>query len=261
MEETDPSLVMTPGEQEVTHPEPGFMGKLILLFSNPSQLFESLKRKSSWLLPPILLILISVIISLIVQPHIMQSVRQETITFLSSIPNLPDGTIEKTNEQFENAAKGGFAKNLLTGLLGGFFLRAVLFFMVVTIIFLAGTLFFGGTAKYIKVMSMYAWVLPIWVLGLLFDAPLMIIKEAHGISLSPAVLVTPDITNPLFFLLRNFNLFTIWAVIILGIGFSVIYGISRGKGIAVMLAVWCIWIVINSFIPYFNFYAYMTGLT
>jgi hypothetical protein len=232
-----------------------------MLYSNPTALFDSLKRKSSWLPPLILLILASVIIGLIVQPYVMQSYRRDTIAFLNNIPNLPEGTLEKANERLDSAAQNSFTANLGQALLTGVLMHTILFFIVVTVIFLAGAIFFGGTAKYIKVMSMYAWVAPIWILGLIISAPLMVIKQAHGLTLSPAVIMTHDITSPLFFLLNNLNLFTIWAVILLGIGLSVIYGVSRTKGIVTMLVIWGIWIVFSSFVPYVNFQAYMMGLT
>jgi hypothetical protein len=261
MDDVNPNATMNIGETAFLPAEPGFFEKLALIFSSPTTLFESLKRKSSWLLPLILLILVSIIIGLIVQPYVMQSVRRDTIAFLSGIPNLPDGTIERTTESLDAAAHNGFAKNLMSGVLNGLFIHGLFFFVVVTILFLVGAIFFGGTAKYIKVMSMYAWIMPIWTLGLIIAAPLMIIKRTHGLALSPAVMVTHDITSPIFFLLKNLNLFTIWAVILMGIGFSIIYGVSRAKGIVTMLILWGAWILVSSFIPFFNFWAYMTGLT
>jgi hypothetical protein len=261
MDDVNPNETINIGETTSIPDEPGFFEKLALLFSNPTALFESLKRKSSWLPPLILLILISIIIGLIVQPYIMQSVKRDTTAFLSSIPNLPEGTIDKTNESFDKAAQSGFAKNLLTGVLNGLLIHGLFFFIVVTVLFLVGAIFFGGTAKYIKVMSLYSWIMPIWVVGMIVAAPLMIAKGTYGISLSLAVMVVHDVTSPLFFLMKNLNLFTIWAVILLGIGFSIIYGVSRAKGVVIMLVLWGAWIFASSFIPFFNFWAFMTGLT
>jgi hypothetical protein len=242
--------------------EPSFFEKLKLLFFEPVKLFESLKRKSSWLPPLIALVLVSVILGMIAQPYIMPSIRESTVSYLSKIPNLPDGTIDKVTESFDKAQDNGFLKNLGTTLLGVVFIKAVLaFFFVVTIIFLVGSILFGGTAKYIKVMSLYAWIMPIWILGAIIVTPLMIAKQTFIVSLSPAMLIPYDPSSSLFYFLRNFSIFNIWAIIVLGIGFSVIYGISRTKGIIAIIAVWAIWIVINSFIPYLNFQVSMTGLT
>ncbi len=259
----DDANATTPTEsQAITTPlvEPGIVEKLTLLFTNPTKLFESLQRKTSWWTPLIAIILVSIVAGLIAQPYIMPTVRQDTMAYLSKIPNMPEEAIQKANEQFDESAKLG-PKNVIITIISAFIMRGIAFFIVVTAIFLVGSIFFGGVAKYPKVMSMYSWVFPIWIIGIIVTTPLMIIKGSHNISLSPAALVTPDPFSSVFYFLRNLSFFNIWAVIVIGIGFSVIYGISRTKGIVAMLILWAVWIVINSFIPYFNFQMALSGLT
>ncbi|HBC47643.1 MAG TPA: hypothetical protein DEO84_02170 [candidate division Zixibacteria bacterium] len=259
MEDPNAEMAMNmPGELPPV--EPGFGQKLILAFTNPIKLFESIQRQSSWLPPLIAIILVSIIAGLIAQPYIMPSVRQETMAYLSKIPNMPEDAIAKANEQFDKSSELT-AKGVAMTVVGSILMRTAAFFVVVTAIFLMGAIFFGGTAKYIKVMSMYAWVLPIWILGILIVTPLMIIKGSHAVSLSPAVIMPSDPFNSIYFFLKNLSFFNIWAVIVAGIGISVIYGITRAKGIIVMLILWGIWIVINSFIPFLNFQMAISGLT
>jgi hypothetical protein len=260
METQDQVMPQAPMGADVRPDESSFMEKLQLLFSSPTRLFESLKLKSSWLAPLILLFLITFIASMIAQPYIMPSVREDVMTLLQSNPDIPESAVQQAEESFANAEKRD-AKSIVLAFVGAAFMRALFFFVVVTVIFLIGTIIFGGTAKYGKVMSMYAWALPIWALGLVIVTPLMIIKGSHAVSLSPALLMPPDPLNPIYFLLNNFSLFNIWAVIVLGIGFSVMYGVSRAKGIITMIVIWSVWIAINSFVPFLNFQAWITGLT
>lgn len=251
---TIPESAMSPVE------EPGFLEKLKLLFSSPTALFQSLKRKSSWLPPLITLVVVSIAAGLIAYSDIMPSVQEDVLTYMRNTPGIPDQVIQQTEEQFDKF-EGLDAKAVGNALIGGVVMRALLFFVVVTVIFLIGTIFFGGVMKYAKVMSMYAWVLPIWALGLIIVTPLMIAKGSHSISLSPALLVAPDPTNSLFFLLSNLSIFNFWTIIVLGIGFSVMYGLSRARGITTMFILWGVWIVLNSFVPYLNFQAWISGLT
>jgi hypothetical protein len=181
------------------------------------------------------------------------------MTFLNSNPNIPQQAIQQAEESFEKAENRTLASIVLS-FLGAALMRGVFYFVVVTIIFLLGTVIFGGTSKYSRVMSMYAWVLPVWTLGLIVTAPLMIIKGSHSISLSLAVLIPPDPVNPVYFLLHNISLFNIWAVWLLGIGFSVMYGVSRTKGVVTMFLLWGVWVIANSFVPFLNFQAWITGL-
>jgi hypothetical protein len=258
----DPNAVTANDPQGSAIPidEPGLAEKMGMIFSNPLKLFESLERKPSWLPPLVAVILISIVAGLIAQPYIMPSVRQDTMAYLSKIPNMPDDAIQKANDQFDKSSQMS-AKNVMWTVVGATLVRVAAFFVVVTAIFLFGAIFFGGTAKYIKVMSMYAWVFPIWIVGIIITTPLMIIKGTHAVSLSPAALMTPDPFNSIYFLMKNISFFNIWAIIVTGIGFSVIYKVSRAKGIIVMLVLWGIWIVINSFIPFLNFQVSMSGLT
>ena len=57
------------------------------------------------------------------------------------------------------------------------------------------------------------------------------ITSAAGISLSPARFMDPDTSNPkLFAALLNLDLFTLWYVVVIGIGISVIAKVPRSKG-------------------------------
>jgi hypothetical protein len=248
-------------EETASVVEPGIAQKMLLLFSNPILLFESLRRQSSWLPPLIILILVSIAAGLIAQPYVMPSVREDVLYYLNNTPNIPEQAIQGAEERFDKAVEQGVAGSLPNILIGGIIMRSVLFFAVVTVIFLVGTIFYGGVTKYVKIMSLYSWVLPIWTLGVLIATPLMIIKNSHNISLSPALLTTPDPTSSTYFFLHNLGLFNIWAIIVLGIGFSVMYGLSRVKGLVTVIGLWMIWIVINSFVPYLNFQTWISGLT
>ena len=213
MDETNPTAAVNPHEEMAPITEPGFFGKLCLLYSNPLKLFESLQRKSSWLPPLIAIILVSIIAGLIAQPYILPSIRQDTLAYMSKIPNMPDEAIQKAGEGFDKSAEIN-PKNIIINILGATVMKAIAFFVAVTAIFLVGAIFFGGTAKYAKVMSMYAWVLPIWIVGIILTTPLMIIKGSHSVSLSLAVLIPPDPFNSLYFFLKNLSFFNIWAVIV-----------------------------------------------
>jgi hypothetical protein len=249
-----------PESAQVSTGEPGFLEKLTMVFSNPTKLFESLNRKSSWLAPLILIFVVSFLGSVLVQPYVMQSVRDDVMAYLNNTPNIPEQAIQQAEEGFDKAESRGFG-DIVQSFFVGALMRVLFFFIVVTVIFLVGVLAFGGTAKYARVMSLYSWALPVWTLGLIIVFPLMIAKGSHSVSLSLALLIPPNPTNPLFFLLHNLSLFNIWAVILLGIGFSVMYGVTRTKGIIAVAAIWVVWIALNSFVPFLNFQAWITGLT
>jgi hypothetical protein len=241
-------------------PEPGFWRKLQLLFLEPLKLFESLKRKSSWWQPLVLFVVIQLAAGFIAQSHILPSMKQDLMDYLSTIPNMPEDAIQKASDGFDEASNIT-AFSVIKNTLGAFLMRGIVFFVVTSLLFFIGSIIFGGTAKYIKVMSLYAWIYPIWALGAIIITPLMIVKESYKVSLSPALFTVADPSSSVYFLLRNFSIFNIWAIILLGLGFSVIYGVTKSKGLIAVFMLWAVWIAINSFTPYLNFQAALMGLS
>ena len=76
--------------------------------------------------------------------------------------------------------------------------------------------------------------------GALVKWPLVIAKETMmGITLGPAVLVADrGYLDPLFGFLSLFDIFTVWGVVLIVIGFEKIHGFARNKAIAVVVATW-----------------------
>ena len=245
---------------EVSAPALGFGGKLVNIFANPESTFNSLKEKPNWLAPFGLFLAIVFLTGLIATPYVMESIKRDTITFVNSFGNMPEEAMAKIEASFEDVDALSVG-NIVKSALGAILSRSIPMFIVVSIMYFVGTVVFGGTAKYKQLLAVYAWTLPIWALSALVHLPLKIAKESYDISLSLAVFSAPDPLSSIHFLLKNINIFNIWGVVVLGVGFATLYGFGKAKGIITLAVLWGMWVVFNSFVPFANFYMSIMGLT
>jgi hypothetical protein len=247
---------VTPAEKA---PTLGFWAKLGNIFVSPTNTFEAIKISPSWFTPLVIYILILFVVGIIAMPSTMDSIKTDTMTVYSAIPNMTEESLNQVQQQLEQQSEMSFS-NIARGT-PFLLIRFIPFFIVVSILFLFGTVFYGGDGKYKTIMSLVAWTYPIWALGAIVELPLKIIKHSHSASLSLAVLVPADPLNSTFYLLKNIGFFNIWAIAVLGLGFSTVYGFSKVKGLVTVFALWIVWVIINSQIPILNFYLSLLQLS
>jgi len=76
------------------------------------------------------------------------------------------------------------------------------------------------------------------IVGSLVKLPLMAAKNSMYVSFGLAALLpNKDFTSIVYWFLYFFDGFIIWSMIIAGIGYGVVFNISRGKGIAIAVIV------------------------
>jgi hypothetical protein len=89
------------------------------------------------------------------------------------------------------------------------------------------------------------------VIGTIVKFPIMVSKKTMMPELGPTLLL-PDLqpSDRLFkFLYTGFDVFTIWWMIVLILGLSVGYRVSRGKSVAVVVVLWALMSVFVMLIP------------
>jgi hypothetical protein len=101
-----------------------------------------------------------------------------------------------------------------------------------------GSFVMGGDSTFKKVWGVCLLGSLITMVGGIVKLPLIIAKGNMYVSFGLAALMPDkDFTSILYGVLFFFDAFMIWALIVTGIGFPVVFNISRGKGIAVSLII------------------------
>jgi len=128
---------------------------------------------------------------------------------------------------------------LKTALPSGFGGAATVF--VMGLVFLLFGKLAGGQGTFGQVIGVVFWSNVVSMgYASLIKWPLVVAKGSMlGVSLGPAVLVADrGVLDPLFGLLSMFDVFTVWGVVLLVLGFAQIHGFARNKAATVVVATW-----------------------
>ena len=213
--------------------------KIVGVFTNPGAVFENLRMHPDWLIPVLISLLITLAFSFLTQ-DIMLEFQKEAIYENTLIPEEYKDT---AIEQMEN--KTPMRRNLES--FGGSIVQIILVYLIGAAAFMVfGNFILGGKASYKQVFSMFSWAGLIGCLELLVKLPMMLAKGSVHVYTSLAVLMDlADKKTVLFQIMNAFDLFTIWKIIVWGLGMSVIYKFSKAKGYTASITLFVIFLAIS----------------
>lgn len=218
--------------------ELGFFERLINIFTNPRKTFESIDRNPTWIWPMVIIILLTAVTTQIMFPTIMQS-QLDNIRNNSDIPQEQLQMIER--QMTENVTM-----QRIFALGGQLIATPLVYLLLAAIYFFVGSVLLGGDTSYKKVLSMLSWSGCISIVATIVLMPLVMIKKSLNISLSPALFMSGDsVESKLYVFLSKLDFFTIWYLIVVAIGFSVIYKFGKAKAFIAVGFLWAIWIAIS----------------
>jgi hypothetical protein len=214
--------------------------RVIGIFTGPTKVFQYLKAKPDIWTP----VIIAVIISLFTSFLVYDIAINDQIVSYEKNDKLPDEQKERIIEELE-ASKEGPRKIIYTTVFP--VLAVFLIFVLVSAIFLfIGNVLLGGKARFKQVLSAYGYsYLILALLATIVKLPLWLSKQTMKIDFSPAVFMAKSASeSALNTFVSSLDLFNIWFVLVFGLGFAVIYGFSKLKGLLSVLIAWLLYIVI-----------------
>ena len=98
----------------------------------------------------------------------------------------------------------------------------------------------GGKARYKQIFSILSYsYLIIILLETIVQIPLILSKQTLKIDMSPGILIdTAGMSEALSNFIGACDIFHIWFLVVFGIGFSIIYGFSKLKGLVSVFIAW-----------------------
>jgi len=200
----------------IDQPEAGLSWKgLWLVLSNPVELFSKLKAHPrvlvAWLAA---ILLFCVYLMLVLDKMVALQLAEVANTNPGFDPEMiPEGVMEGSTFFF-GALTVGFIP-LITAIIAIFW----------------GNFIFGGKATFKQVLSVALYGNIIYIVGMLATLPLVLAKDSMMVSYSLAAFF-PDLSykSVAYAALSKVGIFYIWEIIVAGIGFSTVYGFTRGKG-------------------------------
>jgi len=234
MENTDKTAVVA----NEAAPVLGFWGRLVNIFGSPRKTFESIDRKPTWVIPLIIIILLTIISTQMTFPIIMDTQLEN----LRSNPNIPPERLEAIENQFTENVN---TQRIIT-LVSQIIVTPIIFLALAGIFYLVGTIAMGGDTSYKKVLSVLSWSMCIFILSTIVTVPLIIAKGNMNVSLSLALLLPGDaIGTKLHTFLSKFDFFTIWFLAVFATGFGIIYRFTTARAYTAVGILWAIWIALS----------------
>ncbi len=222
--------------QETTQvSEKNFIAKWIDVYFSPSETFDSLDRKPDWVLPLVLVAVLTVISFILIAPQIQEMQIQAMMDRGMSEDEAYQG--------IETAAP--FIKYLtpVMGVIGVF----VVSFIIAGIFYVVFSFMMGGESTYKKVLSVYSYIaFAVGLIATIVRIPLVMAKDSMEVQTSLAAFLSIDMKDQIFYkFLAKFDIFVIWELILFIIGFEIIYKFSRGKAATGVLVLFGLWVVIS----------------
>jgi hypothetical protein len=218
--------------------EMGVFEKIAGIFISPRETFEALDRKPTWLVPFIIIVVMTLGMTVLTRDIGMQDMMAKF-----QAREMPQEQIDKIAAQSQGIGKyiGYVMIPVATLAIWAIFAGVLLF---------CGNTLLGGSAKFKKVFSMMSWSSLVGALAIIVNTAIILSKgTTQGVTTSLAVLLpVPGLSDKpslLYRLISKFDLFTVWSLILWMIGLSVIYKFTMKKSAGLVIALWAVWIVIS----------------
>jgi hypothetical protein len=215
--------------------------RLIGALVSPEKTFRSIAERPSWALPMILLIVLGIGLQTVMQKRVdpEELIRQQTKQM----------GIELTQEQIDKGVKSienQTPTRRIAGAVFGAAIAAATYF-VTALIFWVAFRMFGSDIDYVRSLATVAHGLLPFGIALLINIPMVLARGSidysdmmnGGVLMSNlGFLANDDTGTAARMLLHSIDFFSIWAIVLLVIGFRATAKVRTAMATTIVLAVW-----------------------
>jgi hypothetical protein len=225
--------------------------RIVGVFFSPNETFQSIARKPDFAIPLTILAFISLVSGWVLASRLdFVSMMRETMEANPQTAQMPAERLDSTVKMMAGVTKAiTYASPLLS---------ILVLVILAGIIFLAFRMFEGqGDFKQAFSATVYAWY-PALLKGVIAFVVLLNRKNISMIDLQNPVrsnlafLVNPKTRPVMFALLSSFDLFSIWLVVLLIIGFAALSRLSKARSAAIVITLWIIGTLLKLIGPAFQ---------
>jgi len=198
---------------------------MVGVFTSPTEAFTAFNRSPRL----IAVILVIFALGLITNYFTTEYSAQMQYDMVSQSTIIPPQQLEQMKEEAANP-------NRVTGALFAAIGQFIGMILISLVAWGLGSFVMGGDSTFKKVWgaTLLGGLIP--MVGGIVKLPLMMARESMYVSFGLAALFPEkDFTSIFYSILFYFDAFMIWGLIVTGIGYGIIFNISKGKGITVAL--------------------------
>ncbi len=211
-------------------PEPRSMGLLqrfIGIFTAPQATLNDIAQRPDWIVPLVFIALATFLLTQWIVPAVVQDAKPEIEKRLAQ-REIPAEQAEQITEASLRNIRSFSAVSAGVGTI-------IVSLITAAAILFIGNIVLGGKSNFLQIFSVFMWTGLVSILGFLLKVPLILKQMTTKIHFSPAAFFPAEAeTGTLFRIAAVFDLFTIWRIVLIAIGFSLIYRFSMRKSIAVL---------------------------
>ena len=234
-----------PAPEAQSQPAVSPVGRIIGVFFSPKATFEDIVRKPSWVLPVVLLTLFSLGVSFSINQRI--NWREFMNQQIEKSPQAASMSAEQKEQRIEGGAKFSPPFTYAIGLLGpiiGMLVVALVMWGAYNLLGGANTDF--GTSFAITAHAFMTGLLSsLLFIVVLYLKPYGTVDLENPVATNLAAILQDDSSKWLVALLKSIDVFTIWTLILLAIGFAATnpQKLRGGKAFTIAFSVWAAYVV------------------
>src|ERR1700689_1295192 len=239
----------TPAITPESVPQVSSVGRIFGVIFSPKATFESIVQRPTWILPLLLISVISIVTVFIFGQRVgwrgfMIRQDQQNSRLQKQMDQMtPDQRDKMLDQQTKIAPIFGYVFGVL-----GIFIVAVI---IATVLLVAFNMMIGGGIGFTTSLGIvtHSWVPGI--IGGLLGILVLFLKDPstidlqHLVAANAGAFLSDDAPKWQEALLSSFDLFTFWSMILMGIGYSAANPkkISFGKALGTIVVVWAVYVV------------------
>jgi hypothetical protein len=222
-------------------------GRIIGVFFSPKATFEDVVRKPSWVLPVVLLTLLSIGVSLAINQRV--NWREFMAQQIEKSPQSANMSAEQKEQRIEGGAKFTPIVTWVIGACG-----PILFTLVVALFMWGAYNLLGGANTNFATSfaitthaALTGLVSSLLFILILYLKPPGTVDMENPIATNLAVLLPDDSAKWMIALLKSIDIFTFWTLILLAIGFATTNPkkLKGGKAFTIAFSVWAVYVVLR----------------
>lgn len=235
---TDGVELATPAAPQ--EPKPNSFARIAGVFFSPGETFASIVRRPDFVVPLVIIFFLSVVTGILIARKVdFKDIARQTVESNPRSANLPPDIQQKQVNLMGGVMKAAAYSSPVLGLLMLVVLAAILF---------AAFKMFGGEGDFPQALSVtiYAWFPNIIrgivsVVAVLSKKSLTLYSLQNPVASNFGYFINNPRLHPIeFAFLSSIDLFTIWTMILLIIGFATMSRFSRTKAAVIVVSLWAI---------------------
>lgn len=226
--------------------EDSSFGRLIGVLVSPGKTFRSIAERPTWLVPLLVLIVLSLAVGWLVQTRVdpEEMVRYQLGKFADRMP------AEQLTEAIEKAEDVTPAQRALQVGIG--LPVATLVYVVIAAVFLGIFKLLGSEMGFKQSLSTYLYGSMPMAVAALINLPLILARDSvtpeevmgGGVLVaSPAILASEETSAVIRSLLGSLNFFTLWTLALLILGYRTVARVSLAASSGAVITLWLLWVV------------------